>query len=70
MANFTPSNELAFDKKEDALKVVEVLLENKYVVMVSLEENLYIVNWLYSPLTDRNDVVFMDRGEFEDEFFS
>lgn len=61
--------ELAFDTPEAAFETVrQMLTAGHYVVMVSREEELWIVNYLYSDLCSRNDVVFMDRGEFEEKF--
>ena len=49
-------NEIAFRNKENALKVAE-------------EEDLYVVNYEYSQYSDRNDVIFMDREEFESKYY-
>ena len=69
--NYVTSNEIAFHSYSDALTVAEVLLQNDYVVMISREENLYIVNYLWSPNhADRNDVVFSSREEVEDFIFN
>lgn len=50
------------------LEVAKTLIDEHYVVLLSYEENLLIVNWEYSPESDRNDVVFMGREEFEEEY--
>lgn len=61
--------ELVFDTAAAAFETVrQMLTAGHYVVMVSREEELWIVNYLYSDLCSRNDVVFMDRGEFEEKF--
>ena len=61
--------ELVFETPEAAFETVrQMLTTGHYVVMVSREEELWIVNHLYSDLCSRNDVVFMDRGEFEEKF--
>ena len=62
------NNEIAINSKENAIKIAEILLEEKYVVMLSREEDLYIINFEYSQYSDRNDVVFMDRETFEQEY--
>ena len=63
-------NEIVFDSPEAAFETVRQMLEHgHYVVMLSREENLWIVNYEYSDLCDRNDVVFMSREEFEREMF-
>lgn len=63
-------NEISFFNMEDALATTRILLRNDYVVMLSQEENLWIVNYEWSPTCNRNDVVFISRDEFEDEFFN
>ena len=63
------TNELAFETPEAAFKAVESMLtDGHYVVMVSREEQLWIVNYEYSDLNDRNDMVFMPREDFEEKF--
>lgn len=59
-------HELAFDNHENGMKVARMLLEEHYVVMLSYEESLLIVNYEFSPCSDRNSVVFMRRDEFEE----
>ena len=62
-------NEIVFETPEAAFVAVKAMLEDgHYVCMVSREEQLWIVNYLYSDLCNRNDVVFMDMGEFEEKF--
>lgn len=61
--------ELVFETPEAAFETVRQMLTNgHYVVMVSREEELWIVNYLYSDLCSRNDVVFMNREDFEEKF--
>ena len=62
-------NELAFEHKEAALSVAATMLvDAHYVVMLSREESLWIVNYQYSDKCNRNDVVFMSREDFEEEY--
>lgn len=62
-------NELAFDTAEAAFETVrQMLTEGHYVVMLSREEQLWIVNYEYSDRCDRNDVVFMSREDFEEKY--
>lgn len=61
-------NELSFYNHKKGLEVAKTLIDEHYVVLLSYEENLLIVNWEYSPESDRNDVVFMGREEFEEEY--
>lgn len=62
-------HELAFKSHDNGFKVVKMLLDEGYVVMLSYEEDLLILNWEWSERrADRNDVVFMRRDEYEEEF--
>ena len=61
--------ELVFETPEAAFETVRQLLtEGNYVVMLSRDEWLWIVNYLYSGLCNRNDVVFMSREDFEEKY--
>lgn len=62
--------EIAVHSYEDAQALAGLLLKNDYIVMISKEENLYIVNYIWSPNNaNRNDVVFMTQEDFEDILF-
>lgn len=62
-------SELVFETPEAAFAAVKVMLEDgHYVVMLSREEQLWIVNYLYSDLCGRNDVVFMSREDFDEKY--
>ena len=61
-------NELTFDNHENGMKVAQMLLDENYVVMLSLEGNLLVINYEWSHYSDRNDVVFMRRDEYEEEW--
>ena len=63
------NNELSFYSHERGMAVAKALLDEHYVVLLSYEEDLLILNYEWSPHTNRNDVVFMRRDEFEEEFF-
>lgn len=62
-------NEIAFKNHERGFEVAKKLLEEEYVVMLSHEEDLLIVNWEWceAPQADRNRVVFMSRYEYDEE---
>lgn len=61
--------ELVFETPEAAFETVRQLLtEGHYVVMLSREEQFWIVNYLYSDLCNRNDVVFMSRDDFDEKY--
>ena len=63
-------NEIAFKDRNAAFRVADMLIDEDYVVMISKEENLSIVNYEWSEHnSDRNDVVFMRRDEFEEHYF-
>lgn len=62
-------NEIAFKDHNRGLEVAKALLDESYVVLLSYEENLLIVNYEWSECNaDRNDVVFMSRWEFEENY--
>ena len=68
--NYITKNEIALHSFEDAISIAETLLKNNYVVMLSREENLYIVNYEWSPQgANRNDVAFISREKLEDFIF-
>lgn len=63
-------NQIAFHNHENALEVAKVLLDEDYVVLLSYEEQLIILNYEWSERgADRNDVVFMRRDEFEEQYY-
>lgn len=63
--------ELVFSTPEAAFETVRQLLtEGNYVVMLSREEQFWIMKYIYSSdRCDRNDVVFMSREDFEEKCF-
>lgn len=67
---YVTNNEIATKSYSDALSLAEILLDNNYVVMISKEEKLYIVNYIWSPTCNRNDVCFQSREEVEDFIFN
>lgn len=59
-------NEIAMHSMEDALKLVKLLVNNGYVATVSVEEQLIIVNYIWTPrFADRNEIVFKGREDFD-----
>ena len=63
------ANEIVFETADAAFETArQMLTEGHYVVMLSREENLWIVNYEYSDLNNRNDVVFMSAEDFEDKY--
>ena len=72
MAKLLPE-EIALDKYEDVAAILPILVNNGYATMVTREEGLWIVNYIYAEdvdcdQADRNNLVLMDRGTFELEF--
>lgn len=61
-------NEIAVSDKEAAMKIANILIDEEYCVMLSREEDLYIIDFEYSEFSDRNNVVFMNREDFEQKF--
>ncbi len=69
--NYLTNNEIATHSYSDALSLAEILLNNGYVVMISKEEKLYIVNFVWSSRdANRNDVCFQSRELIEDYIFN
>ena len=64
-------NEIAFKNHKNGLVVAKALLDEDYVVMLSYEEQLLIINYEWSERgANRNDVVFMRRDEYEEEVYN
>lgn len=61
--------ELVFETPEAAFETVrQMLTKGHYVVMLSREEKFWIVNYIYSDLCNRNDVLFMSRDDFDEKY--
>lgn len=67
MFDYLPQRAIALNSFEEAAQVAKILLENDNVVMLSKEECLWCVNWIYSEYSDRNNAVFVEREVFEEE---
>lgn len=68
---YITDNEVALHSFEDAVAMAKILLANGYVIMISREEKLYIVNYEWSSRgADRNDVAFMNKEELEEIIFN
>lgn len=57
-------NELTFHNLEGAFVVANSLIKENYVVMLSTEENLIVLNYCWAPDGNRNYVVFGDADEY------
>lgn len=67
---YITNNEIALNSVEEAFNLAKTLLNNGYVTMISREENLFIVNYIWSSNdADRNDVCFQDKEIIEEEIF-
>ena len=62
-------DEIAIRDKNTALQIANLLVDEEYCVMISREEDLYIINYIYSEYSDRNNVVFMNREEFDTDYY-
>lgn len=57
---------LTFESYEDAVTVQKILIENGYCTMMSREEHLWLLNWVWTTnFADRNEVIFVNRGMYE-----
>lgn len=66
--DFLEQEALSFDQYEDAAAVQKILIENGYCTMLSREEELWMLNWVWtSAPADRNQVIFISREVYEDE---
>lgn len=59
-------NQLAFKNEKSAFEVARMLIQENYVVMLSREEELVVLNFEWAPNADRNGVVFISRETFEE----
>ena len=71
MSNLIPEKEIAVHSKENVDSIISALIDEGYVVMLSREEDLYMINYIWSQenYADRNNVVFMNREEFEYRYY-
>jgi len=60
-------NQIAFKDHTNALWTADMLVQENYVVMLSREGDLYILNYIYSPEADRNEVIFDSIENYEEE---
>jgi hypothetical protein len=63
---FLEQDSLTFESYEDAAAVQKILIENGYCTMMSREEHLWLLNWVWTEkFADRNGVIFVNRAEYE-----
>lgn len=61
-------NQLAFRDEKSALEVARMLIQENYVVMLSREEELIVLNFEWVPDANRNGIVFISRETFEETY--
>lgn len=66
---YLTDNEIAVETFENAVALMKVLVAEGYAVMITTEEKLFIVNyvWCESGHSNRNDVCFNARELLESE---
>ena len=71
MDKYLENEGISVHSYEDACSLSKILLDNGNAVMITEEENLFIVNWVWcdSGYPDRNEVVFRNRADVESEMF-
>ena len=63
---YLEQDSLTFESYEDAAAVQKILVENGYCTMMSREEHLWLLNWVWTEkFADRNGVIFVDRAMYE-----
>lgn len=63
---YLEQDSLTFESYEDAAAVQKILIENGYCTMMSREEHLWLLNWVWTEkFADRNGVIFVDRAMYE-----
>lgn len=69
MEKYLDSDCLTFNDIQEATTVADILMKNGYAVLLTREEYLYVINWVWceSGTANRNDVVFRDRASVECE---
>lgn len=60
-----PNTEIAVNSWDDVNKIVPVLLNNDYAIMITLENDLFIISYEYTPMVDRNDMIFRTCSGYE-----
>ena len=63
---YIPKTEISVDSHEDAVELARILLDNGYAVLLTREEDLTMINYIYAEDLDcneasRNNVVFCSR---------
>lgn len=61
------TNDLVFTSFEEASQVAKTLLNNNYVCMLSLEDDLVILSYEWEEHSNRNGIVFRNLEDWEYE---
>ena len=72
MDNLIPREEVYIKNIDDVHLLSEILISTNNVVMISKEENGYIVNWINTTEyneANRNGVIFINRLDFDEYDF-
>lgn len=68
---FLEQDGITVNSYEDAVALSRILVENGNCVMLSREDNFWIVNWVWTPMpADRNSVIFIERGAYECDYWN
>ena len=63
---YLEQDSLTFESYEDTAAVQKILIENGYCTMMSREEHLWLLHWVWTEkFADRNGVIFVNRAEYE-----
>lgn len=63
--SFLEQDCIACHTYEAAATLQKLLIDEGYAVMLSREEDLWCVNWVWTErFADRNDVVFISRDQY------
>ena len=65
MFKYLPEESIACENYENALELAKLLVEEGYVVMLSKEDHIVVLNYIWTPYGDRNDVVFVSREDYD-----
>lgn len=63
---YLTDNQIACSNKDRAYEIADLLVQEGHVVMISKEDDLYIVSFEWTnPPADRNEIMFLTREEYE-----
>lgn len=70
--NYLPQDGLVCHDFDDAAAIMQILVKNGNCVMLSREEDLWVINWVWTEgaPADRNGVIFTDRSTYECDWYN